>query len=70
MVLGVLVLISPWSGLPLVWLSWILPAIGVIVVVIGLSMRSRRTPPQLPESSEPRDDQDIPRSRSSHIAFS
>ncbi len=41
--IGILVLLSPWSGLPLAWLEWILPVFGVAVVAIGLTFR-RKTP--------------------------
>lgn len=73
MILGVLVLISPWSGLPLAWLAWILPAIGLIVVGIGLTLRGRSKPPLAQPPSVPsiehREPQE-PEPRSSHIAFS
>lgn len=50
--LGVLVLISPWSGLPLSWLAWILAGIGLAVVGIGLTLRPR-TPRALPPAEPP-----------------
>jgi Na+/H+ antiporter NhaC len=66
MILGALVLISPWSGLPLAWLTWILPIIGLVVLAIGFTLRNRTAvaPPALPESREE------PQPRSSHIAYS
>jgi hypothetical protein len=40
-ILGILVVLTPFSGLPLSWLSWILPIIGLIVIVIGVSLHRR-----------------------------
>jgi hypothetical protein len=67
MALGALVLIAPWSGLPLSWLEWILPLIGLAVIGIAFTMR-RRTPPAAPPPV-PAEVHEPP-SRSSHIAFS
>jgi hypothetical protein len=65
-ILGAVVLLSPWSGLPLVWLTWILLGIGVVVMVIGFTLmrRSKTLPPSEPPLHLE------PESRSSHIAFS
>jgi hypothetical protein len=41
-VLGILIFLSPFSGLPLSWLSWILPILGLGVLVSGLSLRQAR----------------------------
>ena len=40
--LGVLVFLAPFSGLPISWLSWILPILGLCVIVSGLSLRQSR----------------------------
>lgn len=55
--LGVLVLIAPFSGLPLSWLSFILPALGVLIVFIGvtLTLRKNRLSVISHESSAPLD---------------
>lgn len=41
MLLGVLVALSPFSGLPLAILSWILPVLGLAVLLIGITTESR-----------------------------
>jgi len=41
-ILGILIFLTPFSGLPLSWLSWILPILGLAVVVSGLSLRQSR----------------------------
>jgi hypothetical protein len=43
MILGVLVAVSPWSGVPLSILAWILPVLGLAVVFIGFTLRTRIT---------------------------
>jgi uncharacterized membrane protein len=40
--LGVLFILSPFVGLPLYVLAWVLPALGLAVAGIGVSLRSRR----------------------------
>lgn len=40
--LGALVILAPFSGLPLSWLSFILPILGAGVVGIGILMRAVR----------------------------
>lgn len=40
--LGVLVGIAPFAGLPISWLSWILPILGLCVIASGLSLRQSR----------------------------
>lgn len=37
---GALTALSPFIGIPLQWLMWILPIMGFVVVFIGLSIRS------------------------------
>lgn len=53
---GLLVALSPFVGLPLRILAWALPVLGVIVIVIALTLRSRRrferASRSLPESAE------------------
>ena len=41
MILGGIVLLSPFSGLPLSILTWILPVLGLAVLAIGFSYRER-----------------------------
>lgn len=38
-VLGALTLLSPFSGLPMTILTWILPLLGLAVVAVGVSYR-------------------------------
>ncbi len=40
-VLGVVIALSPFSGLPLAVLTWILPVLGLIAIAIGVSYRMR-----------------------------
>lgn len=42
MLLGILVLVSPFVGLPLAILTWILPLLGGLVLGIGASYSMRR----------------------------
>lgn len=72
MVIGALVVLAPWSGLPLAWLTWILPALGLAVIGIGFTFRGRAAPPAEPPSypSLPPDAREELPQRSSHIAFS
>ncbi|MBU2103647.1 hypothetical protein KKD95_01405, partial [Patescibacteria group bacterium] len=41
-ILGVLIFLSPFLGVPLVFLSWVLPVLGVLVLGIALSLRRDR----------------------------
>lgn len=70
MVLGALVLISPWSGLPLAWLEWVLLVLGLAIIGTAYVLRPRNQqmlpPPPPPAPSQPEE----PQPRSSHIAFS
>jgi hypothetical protein len=43
---GVLVLLTPFIGLPHSWFAWILPVLGIITLVIGQLMRKHRATPQ------------------------
>lgn len=42
-ILGALIVLSPFSGLPLSILTWILPVLGLIAVAIGVSYRTKRS---------------------------
>lgn len=76
-VLGILVLLSPWSGIPLALLAWILPVCGITIALLGYSLldRTHTQPPQqtAPSSGRVRDtvpvDTEVP-TRSAPIAFS
>lgn len=39
---GLLVAFSPFSGLPISWLAWILPILGATVLVIGVSFKAQK----------------------------
>ncbi len=41
-VLGVLVALAPFSGLPMAILAWILPVLGLGIVAIGVSYKRER----------------------------
>jgi hypothetical protein len=57
---GVLVMLAPFSGLPLSWLTWILVALGAIVVIVAYFVRQERMarpaplppPPPMPRTVE------------------
>lgn len=51
MLLGILVALSPFSGLPLAILSWILPVLGLAVLAIGITTESRNLKLQRARSS-------------------
>lgn len=72
MVLGALVLLSPWSGIPMEFLEWALLLIGLAIIGIAFTMRKRadddRALPSAPAAAFPSAQE--PQSRSSHIAFS
>lgn len=40
--LGVIVVLSPFLGLPYSWLMWILPILGLAVLAQGIVLRMRR----------------------------
>lgn len=42
--LGVLVLVAPFVGLPFSWLAWILPILGVLIIIAAISFRPNRAP--------------------------
>ncbi|MDB5264447.1 MAG: hypothetical protein JWN64_18 [Parcubacteria group bacterium] len=39
--IGALVILSPFSGLPMSILSWVLPILGGLVAIVGASFRIR-----------------------------
>lgn len=41
-ILGALVMISPFAGLPMSILSWILPVLGLIALAIGVSYKREK----------------------------
>lgn len=41
-VLGAMVIIAPFSGLPLSWLMFLLPLIGALILLIGVSLTLRK----------------------------
>ena len=53
--LGILVALAPFVGLPLSVLAWVLPILGVMVLLTGISLRARRAPVEepAPEPHEP-----------------
>lgn len=55
MILGGVVLLSPFFGLPLAILTWILPVLGLAVLAIGFSYRktSERASEERHEASVP-----------------
>lgn len=42
-VLGVLIALAPWSGVPLSTLSWVLVLLGLLVIGIAVTLRARST---------------------------
>ena len=51
--LGILIFLIPFSGLPFSWLSWILSLLGIIVGIIGFSLRAKRASPPPPHEETP-----------------
>jgi cytochrome c-type biogenesis protein CcmH/NrfF len=49
--IGVLVTLSPFAGLPLTWLAWILPILGILVVIIGVTFYRSRRESEIPATS-------------------
>jgi len=60
-ILGALVALSPWSGLPQSWMEFVLVVLGLAVIVIAVTLRRRTSEPAAisaqvrmsAESSEP-----------------
>lgn len=46
--LGVLIALSPFLGLPLSILMWVLPILGLMVLLTGVSLRARRVRKETP----------------------
>jgi hypothetical protein len=42
-ILGILTILAPFAGLPISWLEFILPAIGLAVAALGYSFRAPRS---------------------------
>lgn len=51
--LGILTILAPFSGLPISWLESILPVIGLAVAALGFSMRRRAPSSDALRSEEP-----------------
>jgi len=47
LVVGVLVLVSPFLGLPMSWLTFLLPILGAIVITISQIIRKERKTPSM-----------------------
>ncbi len=39
---GLLVAFSPFSGLPVSWLAWLLPILGAVVIAVGVSFKAQK----------------------------
>lgn len=39
---GILIALSPFLGIPMPWLAIVLPLLGILVAVIGTSLRASR----------------------------
>jgi hypothetical protein len=63
-IVGVLVLVTPYLGLPMSWLAVLLPALGAIILVIAQIIRRQGTAPQQRERVEP----PLPHDASPYIA--
>jgi len=50
--LGVITAFAPFSGLPIVWLLWILPIVGICVVIIGISLKLQKLLTSIPAVDE------------------
>jgi hypothetical protein len=42
--LGALIIVSPFLGLPYSWLMFMLPVLGVLVLLVGIRFRRREAP--------------------------
>lgn len=50
--LGLLIVITPFVGLPYSYLMWVLPILGLLVAYLGYSRRSIRMPAEDPALHE------------------
>lgn len=66
-VLGIIIMLSPWAGIPLSILRWILLILGLAILFIGFTMR-RRAVPQPSQGFEPEALPSEPESRVTRIA--
>jgi hypothetical protein len=53
LILAPLIAVAPFAGIPLSWLNWLLPLIGLAVLIIGISFRRDRTRPPTPPQTLP-----------------
>jgi hypothetical protein len=51
MLLGILVVVSPFVGLPLAILTWVLPVLGALVFAIGTSFAMRKRSMQIAQQA-------------------
>ena len=53
--LGILVALTPFVGLPLLWRAILLPIFGALVVLIGITLRAHKLARKndLPETASP-----------------
>ncbi|MBU6323819.1 MAG: hypothetical protein KGI41_03715 [Patescibacteria group bacterium] len=51
--LGVLILLAPFSGLPFSWLTLVLLVIAVVVIGIGINVRTKKAPPAAATAAAP-----------------
>ncbi len=49
---GIAVILTPFLGLPSEWYGYIFSTLGVIVTIIGIMFRARKTPPRTSESEQ------------------
>ncbi|KND50774.1 MAG: hypothetical protein ABA06_04790 [Parcubacteria bacterium C7867-001] len=40
--LGVLIMLTPFIGLPVSWRAYIVPVLGLLVVLVAVTLRARR----------------------------
>jgi hypothetical protein len=52
-ILGVLVALSPWSGLPPLWMEIVLVMLGLGIIAIAVTLRGRKAGVSLPAVQYP-----------------
>lgn len=52
-VLGVITAVMPYLGLPYGWLMFALPVLGLLILIIGLSLRMKRRAREMPPVTTP-----------------